>query len=75
MSERAQREARTDYWRTQIEAWRGSGGSQMTNCKAEDLNYSQFVLVAAQVSASRRDRPTWPPCGIRTSHLRERKDR
>jgi len=43
MSEQTEREARTDYWQKQIEAWRASGQSQMAYCKTNDLNYSQFV--------------------------------
>jgi len=43
MTEQAQREARTDYWRTQIETWQTSGQSQVAYCRANDLSYSQFV--------------------------------
>lgn len=43
MTEQTQQQARPDYWRTQIAAWRESGQSQVAYCKANDLSYSQFV--------------------------------
>jgi len=36
-------EARAEYWREQIEAWRASGKSQHAYCRSGDLNYSRFV--------------------------------
>lgn len=43
MSERTQREARADYWQTQIASWQASGQSQIAYCKANNLKYPRFV--------------------------------
>lgn len=43
MSEKTTREARADYWRAHIEAWRASGQSQRSYCLANGLGYSNFL--------------------------------
>ena len=42
MTDRNSPDTRSQYWRTQIEAWQASGQSQQSFCKANDLNYPNF---------------------------------
>ena len=42
MTDRNSTDARTAYWRAQIDAWQTSGQSQQAFCKSNDLNYPNF---------------------------------
>ena len=42
MTDRSSTDARTQYWRAQIDAWQISGQSQQAFCKLNDLNYPNF---------------------------------
>ena len=35
-------DAREQYWKVQVDAWRASGQSQLAFCKANDLNHPRF---------------------------------
>jgi hypothetical protein len=55
-------EARTRYWREQIDTWQVSGQSQQAFCKANELNYTRFVYwlrkFRGQGSVAATRRPT-----------------
>jgi len=42
MTDTASSDARTQYWKQQIDAWQASDQSQQAFCKANDLNYPRF---------------------------------
>jgi hypothetical protein len=42
MNDNTSPEARAQYWKEQIAAWRASGQSQQAFCKTNDLNYPRF---------------------------------
>ncbi len=42
MTEQKSANARSQYWKAQIDAWQGSGQSQQAFCKANELNDPRF---------------------------------
>ncbi len=42
MGDPATADTRTQYWKTQIDAWQASGQSQLAFCNANELNYPRF---------------------------------
>lgn len=43
MSKALKDQARMDDWRSKVSAWQSSGQSQQAFCRAQGLNYAQFV--------------------------------
>jgi hypothetical protein len=64
MTDEATREALSEFWRRQIEAWQVSGQSQQAFCRARDLIYHRFVYWRRKFQERSVDVPDSPSSAL-----------